>query len=257
MRQLILALSLLMILSSCGSRKIKTTPGVALVALSPRLIIKEHGEINREFNSLSGRMKIELNTGDKVTSVPASFRMIKDQGIWISAFFGLAKALITPEEVSFYTSTNKSYFKGSFEQLSTLVGTELNYDLLQRFLLGFAAVELKAQRSLWEVTNNFYRYAMVDKKDRYKLHIDIEPGSYQLKNTIISEGSGEGSIKIEYLGYQKIDGVSIPEHLRLSAEAKQFNSSLDIEYKNLSLNRQLKFPYKIPEGYKELKLNND
>jgi hypothetical protein len=51
--------------------------------------------------------------------------------------------------------------------------------------------------------------------------------------------------------------VSIPEHLKLSAEAKQFNSTLDIEYKNLSINRQLKFPYKIPEGYKEIKLIND
>lgn len=254
MRQLVLALSILLVLSSCGSRKIKTTPGVALVALSPRVIIKEHGDINRDFNSLSGRMKIDLKTGTKTTSVPASFRMIKDQGIWISAFFGLAKALITPEEVSFYSSTNKMYFKGSFEELSSYVGTELTYDLLQRFLLGATAVELKPQRSAWEVSNNFYRYAMVDKKDRYKLHLDIEPGSFQLKNTLISEGSGNGSIKIEYLGYQKIDGVSIPQQLRLTALAEKFNSSLDIEYRNLSLNRQLRFPYKIPQGYKELQL---
>lgn len=254
MQKLVLAFSLILLMSSCGTRKIRTTPGVALVALSPRVIIKEHLEINRAFNSLSGRMKIEFKDENKSTLVPASFRMIKDQGIWVSAFFGLAKALITPTEVSFYSASNKLFFKGSFEQLSAYVGTELTYDLLQRFLLGYAAVELKAQRSSWLVTDNYYRYAIEDKKDRYKLHIDIEPNSYQLKNTIISEGSGLGSINIEYLDYQNIDGVSIPQHLKLSAQGAQFNSSLDIEYRNVSLNRQLRFPYKIPAGYKELKL---
>lgn len=254
MRKTVLALSLILLLGSCGTRKIKTTPGVALVALSPRIIIKEHEDINREFNSLSGRMKIELNDGHKTTSVPASFRMIKDQGIWISAFFGLAKALITPTEVSFYTATTKQFFKGSFKELSSYVGTELNYDLLQRFLLGLTAVELKSQRSSWAVTDNYYRYAMRDKKEQYKLQIDIEPGSYQLKRTLISEGSGMGSVGVEYLNYQKINGVSIPEHLKVTARGRDYNSSLNIEYKNLSLNRQLKFPYKIPAGYKELKI---
>jgi len=254
MQKLTVVLSLIVLLSSCGTRKIKTTPEVAFMALSPRMIIKEYKEVSRDFKTLSGRMKIELQQADKTTSVPASFRMIKDKGIWISAFFGLAKALITPKEISFYTATTKQFFKGSFEELSSFIGTEITYNLLERFLLGETAVELKSQRSLWEVTADFYRYQIADKKEQYKLYIDIEPSTFQLMKTLISEGSGKGNVSIEYLDYQKINGIHIPEKLRISAQSQEVTSSVSIEYKNLSINRQLKFPYKIPQGYKQLHL---
>jgi hypothetical protein len=244
----------LLLLSACGVRKIETTPGVALLTLAPREIIKNHHATKANFNSLSGRLKIDFKSGKTSQGIPATVRIIKDEGIWISALFGMAKALITPEEVSFYSAINKVYFTGSFQELSVFLGTQIDYNTLQNLLLGETVVPLKPQRSKWSIAENRYRFNPQQAAKLFKLWLDIEPETYELKRTLISEPNSDGSITIDYESYQEISGVSIPESLRIKAQKGRVQSEVNVSYRNISLNRTLKFPYTIPAGFKKLSL---
>ncbi len=244
----------LLMLSACGVRKIETTPGVALLSLAPREIIKNHEATKANFTSLSGRLKIDFRSGKTSQGIPATVRIVKDEGIWISALFGMAKALITPTEVSFYSSINKVYFTGSFEELSRFLGTQIDFNTLQNLLLGETVVPLKPQRSKWSIAENRYRFNPQQAAKLFKLWLDIEPETYELKRTLIAEPNSDGSISIDYESYQTISGVSIPESMRILAKKGNVQSEVAISYRNISLNKSLKFPYEIPGGFKKLTL---
>lgn len=243
-----------LLVSACGVRKVETTPGMALLTLTPREIIKNHNATKASFKSLSGKLKIDFKSGKTSQGIPATVRIVKDEGIWISALFGMAKAYITPEEVSFYSSINKIYYRGSFEELSQFLGTQIDYNALQNLLLGETIVPLKAQRSKWTIAENRYRFNPQQAEKLFKMWLDIEPDTYTLKHTLIAEPDSDGSIAIDYQSYQKIAGVSIPQTFTIEAHKGNIQSSVRVEYRNINLNKELKFPYTIPTGYKKITL---
>ena len=86
---------------SCKSSKVLTN-GTIDENLSAKAIIRTHYQNQIDFKTLSGKIKIEYSDGEATQGVSVSLRMEKDKAIWMSAPFGMVKAYITPDRVSFY-----------------------------------------------------------------------------------------------------------------------------------------------------------
>jgi hypothetical protein len=61
-------------------------------------------------------------------------------------------------------------------------------------------------------------------------------------------------LQIDYSDYQKVENETLPEHVRLIAVEKEKELTVDLDYKSVFLNEKLRFPFRIPSGYKEIKL---
>jgi hypothetical protein len=238
---------------SCKSTKI-ITDGTIDDNLPARTIIRNHYINELEFKTLSGKMKIDYSDGDATQGVSVSLRMEKDSAIWISAPLGIVKAFITPERVSFYNKLDNEYFDGDFGYLSELLGTELNFEKLQRLLLGEAILDLKEDRYDASVNGNHYQLRPRKSLELFKALFEVEPKNFKMASQQISQPLQNRMLQIDYKNYQVIDKRVVPNEVFITATEEDKINTIFIEYRNVEFDRSVSFPYKIPSGSKEIVL---
>ena len=247
-------ISLMLILSSCGTKKV-ATGGAVESDMSARQIIKNHYRNDIDFETLRGRIKIDYSDGDTQQGFSVSMRMKKDEAIWLSATLSVVKVLITPDRVSFYNKLDNTYFDGDFALLNDLLGTEVDFKMVQNLLLGQSIVDLKGQRYNASVAENFYQLKPDKQLELYKLLFLLEPDNFKMAVQQLSQPEKGRILNIAYESYQEVGGKVIPDKISLEAQDGTALTRIDLEYRSLEFNERLSFPYDIPNGFSPLELD--
>lgn len=250
--QVLIALFVL-VMFSCKSAK-TVTSGEANYNLSSKQLIKENLKKSPDYKTLKSTLKITYDDGKTSQSHTVSFRAKKNEAIWMSATFSVVKALITPEKVSFYNKLDNTYFDGDYNYLSDLLGTELDFQKVQNLLLGDAIFNLKEGN--YKVSVNDGAYILQPKKQRelFEIFFLLDPALFKVKSQQISQPEAFRHLQIDYLSHQEVDKQIVPEKVKVIAVEKNKELTIGLEFKNVTLNEDLRFPFKIPSGYKEIKL---
>ncbi|MBQ4913460.1 DUF4292 domain-containing protein [Maribacter sp. MMG018] len=238
---------------SCKSTKV-ISDGTVDDRLSSKAVIKAHYQNAPGFNSLSGKVKINYNDGEDSQSFTVSLRMVKDKGIWMSAPLGIVKAYITPDRVSFYNKLDNEYFDGDFSYLSKLLGTEVDFGIVQNLLLGQALFDLRKEKYGVSIADESYRLIPKKAGQLYKTLFQIEPKNYKMALQQLSQPLKKRLLEIKYQNYQQVGKEAIPNEINILAIEENSESNISLEYRSIELNRQINFPYKIPKGFKEIVL---
>jgi outer membrane biogenesis lipoprotein LolB len=242
------------VLFSCKSSKTLNT-GIGNLNLNTKQLIKENTLKAATFKTLTARVKIDITQGAKENSYTVNMRMEKDKQILLmSSPITVVKALITPEKVSFYNKLDNTYFEGDFKYLSDLLGTELDFKKVQNLLLGEALYGLKD--STYDVSVNEKEYILQPKKQNglFELFYFINPSHFKISSQQITQPQQQRQLQIDYKSYQEVDKQVLPEHIKVIAVEATEEMILEMEFKAVSLNEDLRFPFKIPAGLKEIKL---
>ncbi len=241
---------------SCKSKKV-LTDGTIDNKLSAKSIVKAHYQNQIDFKTLRGKMKIDYSDGSNSQGVSVSFRMEKDKAIWISAPFGMVKAYITPNRVSFYNKLENEFFDGDFSYLSNLLGTDLDFDKVQNLLLGQALFDLRQDK--YDITISNENYKLTPKKpiELFQALFQIEPKNFKMATQQLSQPLKKRLLEINYKEYQKINKWVLPNTVLIIAIAENVRNTIDIEYRNIEFDQKLSFPYKVPKGYKEIVLKKN
>ena len=171
----------------------------------------------------------------------------------MSTPISVVKALITPEKVSFYNKLDNTYFEDDFKYLSQLLGTDLDFEKLQNLLLGEALFDLKTTAMGVSVTDTEYVLQPKNQSDLFELFYLINPSHFKVNSQQISQPQNRRHLQIDYNAYQEVDKQTFPKQIKVIAVESNEELILELEYKSLSLNENLRFPYKIPSGFKEIK----
>lgn len=252
LKQFVLVL-LLMGISSCKSTKV-VSDGTIDNRLSAKSVIKSHYQNTFDFRTLSGKVKMDYSDGGSSQSFTVSLRMEKDKAIWISAPLGIVKAYITPNRVSFYNKLQNEYFDGDFSYLSKLLGTEIDFKMLQNLMLGEALLDLRNQKHELVITEGTYQLKPRIGNDLYKIMFGIEPKNYKMAVQQLAQPIKKRLLEIRYENYQKVGNEVLPNEVRITALMDETENKVSLEYRNLELNKALSFPYKIPKGFEEIVL---
>lgn len=244
---------LVVLVYSCTSKK-GITSGEIDPKLSAKAIIKNHYRNATDFNTISGKLKIVYQDGKNEQSLVVSLRMKKDETIWMSAPFGVVKALITPERVSFYNKLENEYFDGDFGYLSSLLGTEIDYRILQNLLLGESLVDLGEDRYVASPMPNYYEIKPRKSAALFKTLFWIDPGSFKMQMQQISQPEDGRLLQIYYKTYEQNGKKLVPHEIDIIAKNSKDSTNITLEYRNIEIDRPLNFPYKIPKGYQEIVL---
>ncbi len=242
----------LMILASCKSTKNIST-GEVDGSLSTKRIIDNHYRNGLNFETLSGRVKIDYDDGKNSQGVTVNFRMKKDEVIWMSAPLGIVKAHITPEKVSFYNKLEGEYFEGDYGYLSNYLGIDLDFQKLQNVLMGQALTDLREQKFFSEINENGYELTPKKPVEVFRTFFLVEPKHFKLYEQQFTQPLEDRYLKIKY-DYQELESEIIPSKVFILAAESQDENNIALEYKGMELDKRLNFPYKIPKGYKEIKL---
>lgn len=242
--------ALMLISSGCKSTK-SVVSGEIDPRISAKRIIDNHYANSVDFQTLSGRVKIDYSNGKSEQGVNVSLRMEKDQVIWISAPLGMVKAHITPDRVSFYNKLQNEYFDGDFSYLSELLGTELDFAKVQNLLLGEAVLDLRDDRYTSTINGNHYQLKPKRARELFKILFQLEPGNFKIATQEISQPEEDRRLSAKYT-YQDISGKVLPNQVHIEALEENDITTIDLNFRNLELNKPLNFPYKIPKGYDEI-----
>ena len=243
-----LSMLLLVVLAGCGSTKI-ASDGTIDKRMTVKTVIRNHISGSTNFRTLNGRLGIDYSDGENSQSVTVTLRMKRDEVIWLSAPLGVVKVYITPKRVSFYNKLQNEFFDGDFSYLSHLLGSDIDFEKLQNLLLGQAVVDLRDQKYELAFNEEAYELKPSLSLDLYKLLFEIEPRNFRLASQQLSQPEEKRLMEVRYSSYQKVQGQIVPDEVRIAAIDKNERITIGISYKQVELNRDLTFPYKIPKGF--------
>ena len=244
----------MLIAFSCKTTKTISSDGEITSDLSAKQLIKNNTKSIANFRTLTARVKADYSSNDESKGTTISLRMEKDKTIWMSAPFSMAKVLITPEKVSFYNKLDNTYFDGDFELLSDFVGTDLDFDKVQNILLGEALYDLKKEEFIASTFEKSYLLQPKNQRDLFEIFYLLNPSHFKMDSQQFAQPNENRILQIDYKDYQKVDKQKLPQTIKIIAVEKFDETIIDLEYRSVALNEKIRFPFRIPSGYKEIEI---
>lgn len=237
---------------SCKSTKSVIASGEASDRLSVKQVIKQHQKKDANFKTMQARVRIDLRQGDKSQGLTFNYRMEKDKTIWLSAPLGLARMMITPDKVRFYNKQDNEYFDGDYALLSDFVGVDLDFNKVQNILLGQAIYNLKEKPHRVEVSENSYAVQPKDQNALLELFYLINPSHFKMDSLQLYQQLKKRFLQVDYNSYQEVKSQILPKDIEIIAVEDADEVGVSLEFKSVSINEDIRFPFKIPAGYKEI-----
>lgn len=255
-RQVLYICVFALFLSSCkGTRNVPT--GTSAVDMPLKDIINAHHEATPNFNTLAARVHVAYEDEKKSQSITVSLRMEKDRTIWVKASLlgiTLAKALITPERVSYYEKISGTYFDGDFALLSEWLGTELDFEKAQAILLGQSIFSINKQDYSAAVVQNKYRILPKQQPHNFIHTLLLNPGDFKVSQGTLSQPTDGRMLSIHYGDYQQLEGSYYPRDISINSTEQDSKTKIEVNYRKIDLNVLVSFPFTIPSGYEEIQL---
>ena len=248
----ILSVTLIFLAFSCKSAKTVSRSGSVESDITSKQLIKAHTKQDVSFKTLQSKVKVEYTQDNKSQSHSINLRMEKDKTIWLSATLGIVRAKITPEKVSFYNKLDKTYFDGDFTLISDLLGTDLDFNNLQNLLLGQALYDLKHKD--YETNQHETSYMLTPEQQNrlFEIIFLLNPSHFKMDSQQLAQPLERRFLQIDYKDYQEVEKQIIPQNIKVYAVENDTETIIDMELKSVSLNQELRFPFRIPSGFDEI-----
>jgi hypothetical protein len=245
----------LLALGSCKSSKnIANTDG-AVEEMSSRKIIRKHNNINVP-ETVDAKLKVNYKDAKEDIGFSVKMKMIKDEVIWLKGtkIITVFKAKITPEKVSFYSPYKRNYFEGDFTMLRKLLGVDINFNQLQNMLLGQSIYNLKKTKQQVEIADNSYKLYPKDQLSIFDIFYHINPTHFKLEKQYVVNSLKNQRLDVSYPKYIQKKSFLFPEKIEIKAKEKNKFTNIDMNVRSIEFNKKLEMPFRIPSGYKEIKL---
>jgi len=254
MKILFWGLSFIVLFNSC-----KVTKGTEtnVRSLSVKKVIKEHERVAFSKKTIQAKIKTHYKDEKNSQSLTVKLRLKKDAVIWMSGtFLGIpvAKVMITPTSVQYYEKINNTYFDGDFSLISEALGVDLNFHQLQNIIVGEAVLGLNEGKFKSQIDQRAHLVSPKNNSSIFSIFYWINPNHFKLDKQILENQNQEQQLAISYPEYQKTSATFFPKKLLINATQSKNNTRIEMEFRNVILNKKLTFPFSIPSGYTEIKL---
>lgn len=253
MKKIVFILITISLFTSCKTKK-KTTLNKSNMLLNKVLDNYQKNSFNNK--TIKASLKIKYEGEKKIPQFNASLRIERDKIIWmsLSKFITIGKLKITPNSVQFYNNIDQTYFDGDFSLLSNLLGTEVNFKQVQSILLGEAIYDLNNEEYQVKEDNSGYVFTPKQNDERFNIFFWLDSQTFKVNKQEIRQNKGEKLLSVQFTAFSEVQNVTFPKHLYILAKDNKKSSTINIDYKSVKLDLPLRYPFSIPEGYKEIKL---
>lgn len=256
MKKIIVLAFAVITVASCKTKQAVVAEQAADAKVGVSSVATGHYANKKDFKTAYIRAGAKYRDSKQSHSMSAEIKILKDEKILISVrFLGItmAKALITPDRVSYYEKIGNKYFEGNYALLSQWLGTELDYAKVQNILLGVAMDDLTKDKYQESLENGLHK--LVSKKGNVSKQFLFESANYLLKQQSVGQGGQEPrSLVINYPAHKDWIKAKLPVEIKIEAEQKD-KVNIDIDYDNITFDENLSFPYSVPEGFEQIFLD--
>ncbi len=206
--------------------------------------IEKHRFSAQTFES---RIGVSYRDPNQNFSGNGKIRILKDSIIWGSMnFLGIPmlKFYITPDKIQYYNKIDQTYYDGNFDLLQKEFGLSFNFNNLQNLLLGDLITEVNPENTQLKITTKSY---WLVPNDSLIKNLEVSPFFKMLSGYF---QAAKANVQLKYKNYQKIDNQNLPKNLEIKSGSKQ----IQLHYKNIILDKKLRFPFKLPQDYQRVDL---
>lgn len=250
----ILILSLAVISCKSKAMAVQGNTSQNVTTKEDKKVIEKHYDNKLDFSTLYIKASAKYVDEKQSQNVTAEIRIEKDKQILISVrFLGItmAKALITPSDVSYYEKINSTYYEGDFTSLSKWLGTDLDYSKVQNLLIGEAFDDLRKGKYTQTIVDNLFRLDE-QKEANLKKTFFLDGEKYLIQKEEISQPSENRTLQIAYSDSKVFNQGTIPTSIEINAVQPKGKTSISLNYNTITFNEELSFPYSVPSGYKQV-----
>lgn len=216
-------------------------------------------------SEISLKANLDVVLKGKKNYVTANIRLKEDSAAWFSfSRLGIfaARALVKPDSVLFFNKLESNYFLGDFSLISDKIGIDVEFNILQALLLGNAFGIDEEDKPVVDFKNKNYQISSIKKKkikkaikkdsekidDDIALTFKVDPENFRVLQTKIYDFRFNKTLTIDYSEFSLINEKWLPTKIIFTAEnGEELNVTCD--YSKIQTDKNLKFPFKIPEGY--------
>ena len=206
-----------------------------------------------DFSTIYIKANAKYKDEKQTQNVTAEIKIKKDEKILVIVrFLGftVAKALITPSSVQYYEKIGGNFFTGNYETLSKWLGADLNFMKVQNLFLGKPIDDLSKEKFMVTVIEKIAQLQNSDKNSTKAFAINIQ--NFTLAKQEINQINQNRTLQITYPEYQNINQMLLPMSLTINAISESKNTNITINYRSISINEELSFPYSVPDGYEQI-----
>ena len=267
-RYRLLLLAPLFFIESCSpARKVMRAP------------IKEEGadylfaklkEKELKFDWFSAKFSAEYSNKGKENSFNGQIRIRKDSLIWISLtpMLGIeaVRLMISQDSVKMINRLNDTYFIGDYDYVNHFLNTNIDFDLLQAFLLGndlqfyedgkFRATIDRDEYKLSTGERRKLKKFVRNSQENLKVFIQniwLDPVSFKITRADVKEIRRD-NIRLEstYGDFELLDNQLFPRKMTYNILADN-TIKVKADFSKMTINIPLPFPFKIPASYQPVK----
>ena len=227
---------MLMLVFMMGCKSTKNAANASAKEKSARVVLNNFEDNSASFKTVNVRIK-------------AGYK-----AIWMSAkLMGLltvAKVYITPERFQYYEKINGTYFDGDFAMAEDFLGVEVNFENIQNLLIGQPMFELKRKPMIFD--DNAYVF-LQNIKNVLAFSAIINSENFTLTSLSLRNPNNE-SLEVDYRKFQTVNQKAFPSRIQMLAKQKGDVLVIDLEYRSITFDEELSFPFSIPNNYERVKL---
>ncbi len=228
--------------------------------------LKEH---ELKYTYFMGKFSAEYKNQKKSTSFNGQLRIKKDSVIWLSLTPGLGieavRLIITQDSVKMINKLSNTYYVGNYEAVNRFLKTNIDFDILQAYLLGNDLQFYEDGKFRASIDNNSYKLSTAartklkkyvkDSRESVRAFIQniwLDSETFKITEADVKEISNE-MIKLEasYGEFENIGGQLFPKNLNVTIRADN-TIKVKASFSKISVDVPLQFPFRIPSGYTQL-----
>lgn len=264
MKQIKYLFLLILILTSCSTSK-NSLRNTMIGGLSGTEYMEKVIEWTPSRQNLTARTRLELNTGSaSPISVNANMRIRRGEiiRITVAPFLGIevARIDITPEKILAIDRMNKRYVELGFGELSSLLNTELDFNILQSLILNEIFIPGREKLS----QSDAERFALSSCGDQAKLQVKgtkrIEYSFFtsatdgRLEETVISLKGLPYSLHCRYTDFTMLGNDVFPQYIEMQSEGTDKKYSLSMKLSRIGTDSDWDAKSEVSSKYRKISI---
>ena len=262
MKQISYIVLLVLILTSCSTSR-NTLRNTTIGGLSGTEYMEKVIEWTPSRDNLTTRARIELNVGSSSPmSVNANMRVRRGEIIRFSVapILGIevARIDITPDKIMAVDRMNKRYVELGFAEISSLLNTELDFNILQSLILNEIFIPGKDKLSVADASG----FTLSPYADRARLQVKgtkrigysffTSATDGRLEETVIALKNLPYSLHCRYADFTMLGNDVFPQSIEMMSEGTDKKYSLDMKLSRINTDSNWDSKTELSSKYRKM-----
>lgn len=223
-----------------------------------------------KFDWLTAKFSADYKNKDTEHSFGGQIRIRKDSLIWItlSPMMGIEviRLMISQDSIKFINRMNNTYFIGDYEYLNRFLNTNIDYDILQAFLIGRDLSSYENDKFRASIDEKYYKLSTSERQklkkfvksteEAVKVYIQniwLDPVTFKITKADVKEVKRE-KIRMEasYDAFEPLGSQIFPGKVEYNIFAEN-NLFVKVNFSKVLVDEPQSFPFKIPASFQPIK----